>query len=112
MLINGSLEKRLPNNINISFLRVEGESLLLFLDSEGIACSTGSACSSGSLKPSHVLLALGRKPEEAHGSLRITLGKDTTKEEIETFIPRLKVIVEKLRKVSGSVLADYYAQNK
>jgi cysteine desulfurase len=112
VLINGALEKRLPNNINVSFLRVEGESLLLFLDSEGIACSTGSACSSGSLKPSHVLLALGRKPEEAHGSLRITLGKDTTKEEIALFISKLKTIIAKLRKISGSVLADYYMQKK
>lgn len=111
-LLNGSRENRLPNNINFSFLGVEGESLLLLLSEAGIACSTGSACSSGSLKPSHVLLAIGRKPEEAHGSLRITLGKDTTKAEITTFLSVLEKIINKLRKISGNVIADYYALKK
>jgi len=110
--LNGSRKKRSPNNANFSFSRVEGESLLLYLDSEGIAVSTGSACSSGSLSPSHVLLALGMKPEEAHGSLRITLGKYTTKKELTIFISKLEKIISKLRKVSGGVLAEYYAQKK
>lgn len=106
--LNGSKEKRSPNNANFSFRDVEGESLLLYLDMEGIACSTGSACSSGSLEPSHVLLSIGLKHEDAHGSLRVTLGKHTTKKDIETFISKLKKVVEKLRKVSGNVLKDYY----
>ncbi len=108
--LNGSLKKRSPNNANFSFLNVEGESLLFYLDAEGIACSTGSACSSGSLDPSHVLLALGLKPEQAHGSLRVSLGKYTTKNEIDIFIAKLKNILQKLRKVSGKVLQEYYSQ--
>lgn len=108
--LNGSRKKRSPNNVNISFANVEGESLLLYLDSEGIATSTGSACSSGSLNPSHVLLALGLRADEAHGSLRVSLGKYTTKKELTIFISKLKKIIEKLRKVSGGVLAEYYAQ--
>lgn len=75
--INGSMERRLPGNLNFGFKYVEGESLLLFLDTKGICVSTGSACSSHKLEPSHVLLSLGLKPEECHGSLRITLGRPT-----------------------------------
>jgi len=110
--LNGSAEKRSPNNANFSFRDVEGESLLLYLDMEGIACSTGSACSSGSLDPSHVLLAIGLKHEDAHGSLRVTLGRHTTKREIETFIEKLKRVIEKLRKVSGDILQEYYENKK
>lgn len=106
--LNGSKRKRSPNNANVSFLDVEGESLLLMLDNEGIAVSTGSACSSGSLSPSHVLLSIGRKPEEAHSSIRFTFGKFTTQKELEITIGKLKKIVEKLRKISGRVLEDYY----
>jgi cysteine desulfurase len=107
--LNGSKEKRSPNNINFRFDNVEGESLVLALDQEGIASSTGSACSSGTLEPSHVLLALGLKPEQAHGSLRLTLGKNTTKEEIDYVIEKIKEVVEKLRKISGDVLKNYYS---
>lgn len=106
--LNGSKTKRSPNNANFSFEDVEGEGLLLSLDMEGFACSTGSACSSGALSPSHVLLSIGLKPEQAHGSLRITLGKYTTKKEIDRFIKKLKSTVERLRKISGNVLMDYY----
>lgn len=110
--LNGSKIKRSPNNANFSFKNVEGESLILMLDMEGIAASTGSACSSGSLEPSHVLLSLGMKAEQAHGSLRLTLGKYTTKKEIEYTVSKLKNVVEKLRKVSGNVLDEYYKSNK
>ncbi|NTU66651.1 MAG: cysteine desulfurase [Candidatus Moranbacteria bacterium] len=110
--LNGSAEKRSPNNANFSFRDTEGESLLLYLDMEGVACSTGSACSSGSLDPSHVLLAIGLKHEDAHGSLRVTLGRHTTKREIEMFIEKLKKVVGKLRKVSGDILEEYYDNKK
>lgn len=110
--LNGSRSKRSPNNANFSFSDVEGESLLLYLDAEGIAVSTGSACSSGSLSPSHVLLALGLKPEQAHGSLRVTLGKYTTKKELVIFVAKLKKVLEKLRKVSGELLKEYYSKKK
>jgi len=93
-------DKRLCNNANFSFKYIEGESLLLHLDAEGICTSTGSACSTKSLKPSHVLTAIGLKPEEAHGSLRMTLGKYNTKEEIERAINVVKESVETLRKIS------------
>ena len=105
--LNGSLKHRSPNNANFSFKNIEGESLLFLLDKEGIACSTGSACSSGSLKASHVLLSIGLSPEQAHGSLRITLGKDNTKKEIDIAIEKIKKSIEKLRKLSGNVLKDY-----
>jgi cysteine desulfurase len=108
--LNGSKTKRSPNNANFSFRDVEGEGLLLSLDMEQIACSTGSACSSGALSASHVLLAIGLRPEEAHGSLRMTIGKQTTKAEIDTAVKKLKTIVERLRKISGKVLAEYYAK--
>ena len=108
--LNGSREKRSPNNANFSFKNVEGESLLMMLDAEGLACSTGSACSSGSLEPSHVLLSIGLLPEEAHGSLRITLGRQNTQKEIENAVKIIKKVVSKLRSISGKVLDDYYAK--
>lgn len=106
--LNGSKEKRSPNNANFRFDNVEGESLVLALDIEGICASTGSACSSGTLEPSHVLLALGLKHEQAHGSLRLTLGKNTTKKEIEETVKVLKDIVKRLREISGKILKEYY----
>ncbi|MFC1612534.1 cysteine desulfurase family protein [Patescibacteria group bacterium] len=99
--LNGHPEKRLPNNINISIPRVEGEAMVLYLDSKGVFCSTGSACSSNSLKPSHVLLAIGRSHELAHNSLRFTLGKSTTKADIDYVIKILPGIVKKLTEISS-----------
>lgn len=98
--LNGDLESRLPNNANFLFKNVEGESLLLKLDMEGVACSTGSACASGSLQASHVLLAIGVKPENAHGSLRISIGKDNTIKDINHFVKVLEKIVKELRSFS------------
>ena len=98
--INGDLEKRLPGNSNISFRFIEGESLLLNLDLKGICASSGSACTSGSLDPSHVLLAIGLPHEIAHGSLRISIGKYNTKEEIEYTVSCLTEIVQRLRDMS------------
>jgi len=99
--LNGSREKRVFNNINVRFDDVEGESLVLMLDKEGIAASTGSACSSHSLTPSHVLLAIGLKEEEAHGSLRLTLPWTITKQEVDYAAEKIKEIVEKLRSIYG-----------
>lgn len=98
--LNGHSTQRLCNNTNFSFRYIEGESLLLRLDAKGIACSTASACSSHTLKPSHVLLAIGLKPEEAHSSLRITIGKENTDDEIEYAIDALKDEVRALREIS------------
>ena len=98
--LNGAREKRLPNNINVCFRYIEGESLLMLLDSKGICGSSGSACASGSLDPSHVLLAIGLPHEIAHGSLRLTLSEETTKEEIDFVVEELKKIVKKLRDMS------------
>jgi cysteine desulfurase len=98
--LNGHPINRLPNNVNISVDYVEGESMLLSLDLEGICASTGSACSSSSLEPSHVLLALGLSPEQAHGSLRFSLGRWTTEEEISRVLEVLPKIVAKLRAMS------------
>ncbi len=98
--LNGHPEKRLPNNTNISFRFIEGESLLIMLDMEGIAASSGSACTSGSLDPSHVLLAIGLPHEIAHGSLRLTLSEETTKEDIDYTVDAIKRIVERLRNMS------------
>lgn len=98
--LNGHPTQRLPNNVNVSVKYVEGESMLLNLDMRGIAVSTGSACSSGSLEPSHVLLAIGLSHEQAHGSLRFTLGKYTTEEEIDVVLQALPEIVGKLRAIS------------
>ncbi|MEA1936907.1 MAG: cysteine desulfurase family protein [Patescibacteria group bacterium] len=99
--LNGSKEFRLPHNANVSFGGVEGESLLMLLDQEGIAISTGSACSSASLQLSHVLSAIGVSPELSHSSIRFTLGKETTKEEIDYTLKVLAEKIEKLRKISG-----------
>ena len=98
--LNGHPEKRLPNNAHFSFRYIEGESLILYLDMKGIAASTGSACSSKSLKPSHVLTAIGLKPEEAHGSLRTTLGRSTTEDDIRYTAAAIRETVETLRKMS------------
>ena len=98
--LNGHPTKRLCNNVNFSFYGVEGESLVLRLDAKGIAVSTGSACSSHTLEPSHVLLAMGLKPEDAHSSLRLTTGKENTKEEIDYMVETLKQEVEELRRIS------------
>lgn len=98
--LNGHRTKRLPNNANFSFLFIEGESMLIMLDGKGICASSGSACTSGSLDPSHVLLAIGLKHEEAHGSLRLTLSEEITKEEIDTVVEELKKIVARLRDMS------------
>lgn len=98
--LNGDPVKRLPNNVNVSFQFIEGESLLLMLDGFGICASSGSACTSGSLDPSHVLLAIGLPHEIAHGSLRMTLGEDTTREDVDFTVERLKEIVQNLRNMS------------
>lgn len=98
--LNGHPNLRLPNNVNLGFRYIEGESMVLDLDMEGIATSTGSACSSKSLDPSHVLLAIGLKPEEAHGSLRVTLGRFTSEEDVNYFLKKIPLIVERLRKIS------------
>ena len=99
--INGSMEKRLPGSLNFGFRYVEGESLLLFLDSMGIAVSTGSACSSHKLEPSHVLLALGLGPEECHGSLRITMGRSNTEEEADFVADAIAKAVQRFRGISA-----------
>lgn len=98
--LNGHRTKRLPNNINFSFLFIEGESMLIMLDMKGICVSSGSACTSGSLDPSHVLLAIGLKHEEAHGSLRLTLSEESTKEEMDIVAEEVKKIVQRLRDMS------------
>ena len=98
--INGDMENRLPGNSNISFRFIEGEGLLLNLDLKGICASSGSACTSGSLDPSHVLLAIGLPHEIAHGSLRITIGKYNTKEEVDYLLNNLEEIVSRLRNMS------------
>ena len=98
--LNGHREKRLPGNVNFSFQFIEGESLLIMLDMKGICASSGSACTSGSLDPSHVLLAIGLKHEEAHGSLRMTLSEENTREEMDEVVEALKAIVSRLREMS------------
>jgi cysteine desulfurase len=98
--INGQRVNRLPNNVNFSFQFVEGESLLILLDSKGICGSSGSACTSGSLDPSHVLLAIGLPHEIAHGSLRLTLSEENTQEEMDYVVDSLKAILERLRGMS------------
>ena len=97
--LNGHPDQRLPNNVNFSFQGVEGEPILLGLDMAGIAASSGSACSSGSLEPSHVLLALGQSADLARGSLRITLGKENTEEEVEYLLKVLVDLVKQLREL-------------
>ena len=99
--LNGDPEKRLPGNVNFCFEGIEGESLLLLLDAKGIEASSGSACTSGSLDPSHVLLAIGRPHEVAHGSLRLTLSPENTMEEVEYMIKEIAGVVEYLRGMSA-----------
>lgn len=98
--LNGHPTKRLPGNANFRFSFIEGESMVLNLDMKGVAASTGSACSSTSLEPSHVLLAIGLRPEEAHGSLRLTLGLENTQEDVDYVVSILPDIVNKLRMIS------------
>lgn len=98
--LNGHPTKRLPGNANFSFEFIEGESLLLLLDHMGFACSSGSACTSGSLDPSHVLLAIGLPHEIAHGSLRVSIGKFNSEEDVLSIVPALKIIVQRLRDMS------------
>ena len=98
--LNGHKTSRLPGNVNFSFRFIEGESVLIMLDMKGICASSGSACTSGSVDPSHVLLAIGRNQEEAHGSLRLTLSEENTQEELDFVVEQLKQIVQKLRDMS------------
>lgn len=99
-ILNGDPKKRLPGNVNFCFEGIEGESLLLLLDDKGICASSGSACTSGSLDPSHVLLAIGRIHDIAHGSLRLTLSEENTEEEITYTIQTVKEVVSRLREIS------------
>ena len=99
-ILNGDAEKRLPSNVHFCFEGIEGESLLLLMDAEGICASSGSACTSGSLDPSHVLLAIGRPHEIAHGSLRLSLGEDLTESDIDAIIAAVKKVVSYLRGMS------------
>ncbi len=108
--LNGHPSKRLPNNANFSFRFIEGESLLIMLDMKGICASSGSACTSGSLDPSHVLLAIGLPHEIAHGSLRLTLSEETTKEEIDYVVECIKEIVTNLRNMSP-LYEDFIKKN-
>ena len=98
--LNGDAVRRLPGNVNFCFEGIEGESLLLLLDDKGICASSGSACTSGSLDPSHVLLAIGRVHDVAHGSLRLTLGEEISEEEVDYIIKSVKEVVEYLRSFS------------
>lgn len=98
--LNGDRERRLPNNLNVCFEGIEGESLLLLLDQKGICASSGSACTSGSLDPSHVLLALGLPHEVAHGSLRLSLSEDNTEEDVDAILKAVPQVVEYLRNIS------------
>ncbi len=97
--INGSLDKRLCNNVNVTFKYAEGEAIALHLDSRGIYVSTGSACSSNTLKASHVLSAIGLKPEDSHGSIRLSLGKETTNEDVDYVVKNIKEVVKTLREM-------------
>jgi cysteine desulfurase len=109
--VNGDTVNRLPGNANFCFRFIEGESLLILLDQQGICGSSGSACTSGSLDPSHVLLAIGLPHEIAHGSLRLTLSEETTKEDIDFTVDQLKKIVERLRSMSP-LYEDFVKKNK
>lgn len=109
--LNGHRVKRLPNNINFCFRFIEGESMLIMLDMAGICGSSGSACTSGSLDPSHVLLAIGLPHEIAHGSLRMTLSEETTKEDMDYVVDNIKAIIERLRSMSP-LYEDFVKKNK
>ncbi len=102
--LNGDAEKRLPNNVNVSFLDIEGEAAMLYLDAKGIACSTGSACASSKLDPSHVVCSLGLSYEAAHGSLRFTMGRSTTTKDVQYVLNVIPGIIERLRKMSPTDL--------
>ena len=110
--LNGDRTRRLPNNVNFSFQFVEGESMLIMLDMAGICASSGSACTSGSLDPSHVLLAIGLPHEIAHGSLRLTLSEETTKEDADFVVEQIKGIVARLRSKSPLYEDFMKKQNK
>lgn len=109
--LNGDRDRRLPNNINFSFRFIEGESMLIMLDSNGICASSGSACTSGALDPSHVLLAIGLPHEIAHGSLRLTISDETTIEEADFVVDKLKEIAKRLREMSP-LYEDFCAKEK
>lgn len=109
--LNGHRTDRLPNNANFSFRFIEGESLLIMLDGKGICASSGSACTSGSLDPSHVLLAIGLPHEIAHGSLRLTINEEITKEDIDYVVENLKAIIERLRNMSP-LYEDFIKKHK
>lgn len=109
--LNGHPNNRLANNVNFCFRFIEGESLLILLDQEGICASSGSACTSGSLDPSHVLLAIGLPHEIAHGSLRLTLSDETTRDDIDYVVDKLKAIIERLRQMSP-LYEDFLKHNK
>ena len=109
--LNGHPTKRLANNINIIFDGIEGESLVLMLDREGVAASTGSACNSSDLKPSHVLMALGVPEDMSHGSLRMTLGRQTTKADIDYVMKKLPAIVGRLRELSTITYKKSHEKN-
>ena len=106
--LNGHAKERLPNNANLSFMDIEGEALLLYLDAAGVYAATGSACTSASLDPSHVILALGLPYEVAHGTLRFTLGRTTTEEDIDYVLKVLPPLVEKLRSISPVRVDEKY----
>lgn len=108
--LNGHPKKRLPNNVNISFEFVEGESVLIMLDMKGICASSGSACTSGSLDPSHVLLAIGLPHEKAHGSLRLSVCEENTMEEMEIVVQSVKAIIQRLREMSP-LYEDFVKKN-
>jgi cysteine desulfurase len=110
--LNGSMEHRLPNNLNVRLDGIEGESMILMLDMEGICVSSGSACTTGSLEPSHVLLGLGIPQELAHGSLRVTLGRSTTTKDIDHFIKVFPPIVARLREMSPIWCANCVCKQK
>ena len=110
--LNGDKVKRLPNNVNVCFRFIEGESMLILLDQNGVCGSSGSACTSGSLDPSHVLLAIGLPHEIAHGSLRMTLSEEVSKEDLDYVVDNLKAIVENLRKMSPLYEDFVKKQNK
>ena len=109
--LNGDKEKRLPGNVNISFEFIEGESILLLLEHKGIYASSGSACTSGSLDPSHVLLAIGLPHEKAHGSLRLSLGRYNTEEEVDYFLKEIPAIIKRLRDMSP-LYEDHLKNNR
>ena len=109
--LNGDKVKRLPNNVNVCFRFIEGESMLILLDQNGVCGSSGSACTSGSLDPSHVLLAIGLPHEIAHGSLRLTLSEKNTMEEVDFTVDKLKGIIERLRSMSP-LYEDFIKNNK